>query len=80
MPDPDRAAAQAAVARIQRLSDEHWWTLHQVCLLMRSETWVGPAGRRFGDEVHAAERRLRDLLAEAVTDARQKLSTAPGRP
>ncbi|TDE30706.1 hypothetical protein E1295_40955 [Nonomuraea mesophila] len=77
MPEPDREAMQAALARIQRLSDEHWWTLHQVCGLMRGDAWVGPAGRRFGEEVHAAERALREMLSKAVADARHRLATLP---
>ncbi|GGS47917.1 hypothetical protein GCM10010156_03350 [Planobispora rosea] len=80
MTDLDREAMRAAVERIQRLSDEHWWALDPSCRLMENDTWVGPAGSRFGTQVHADQRELRAMLTEAVHSANQKLASSPDRP
>ena len=42
MADLDREAMRAAVARIQRLSDEHWWALDPSCRLMENDALLGP--------------------------------------
>lgn len=52
MPGPDRELMQAAVQRIQKLSDDNWWALHASCQLMEARAWVGPTGDRFGQAVH----------------------------
>ncbi|MEV5498738.1 hypothetical protein AB0M50_25390 [Nonomuraea fuscirosea] len=73
MPGPDRELMQAAVQRIQKLSDDNWWALHASCQLMEAEAWVGPTGDRFGQSVHNCQRELRALLAQAVAMARDEL-------
>jgi hypothetical protein len=78
--DLDREAMRAAVARIQRLSDEYWWALDPSCRLMENDAWVGPTGARFGTEVHADQRELRDLLAKAVHSAQSRLASLPDKP
>ncbi|GIH77523.1 hypothetical protein [Planobispora longispora] len=80
MTDLDREAMRAAVERIQRLSDEHWWALDPSCRLMENDAWVGPAGSRFGTRVHADQRELRAMLTEAVHSANQKLASLPDTP
>ncbi|NRQ35444.1 hypothetical protein HII36_26970 [Nonomuraea sp. NN258] len=79
MPDPDRAAAEAALRSIKALSDEHWWTLHPSCTLLEGQAWVGPAGERFGQDVHEDQRGLRALLTSAVEDAERNIPR-PGAP
>ncbi|MEU8143030.1 hypothetical protein [Nonomuraea sp. NPDC048901] len=74
MPDLDREAMRAAAQRIQKLSDDHWWTLHPSCQLMDAGAWVGPTGGHFGQTVHGRERELRAVLARAVADASDKLA------
>jgi hypothetical protein len=78
--DIDRKAMQAVAERIQRLSDEHWWTLDPSCRLMEADAWVGPAGARFDAQVHADRRELRDMLAQAVHSANQKLASFQDTP
>ncbi|SEF70307.1 hypothetical protein SAMN05444920_101417 [Nonomuraea solani] len=80
MADLDREAMRAVAERIQRLSDEHWWALDLPCRLMEKDAWVGPTGARFGADVHAAQRELRDLLTRAVHSANQKLAATQDRP
>lgn len=79
MADPSRADLQAAVERIQRLSDEHWWALDPTCGLMRNRAWLGPGGDRFGADVLAHQRTLRECLVNAVESARAKLAALPER-
>ena len=76
MSDPVMQAMQATAERIQRLSDEHWWALDPSCTLMAGGAWVGPAGKRFGDEVHSRQRELRAMLANAVASAKHELAKA----
>lgn len=78
--DLDRQAMQAVAERIQRLSDEHWWALQPSCRLMENETWVGPAGSRFGTQIHADQRELWALLKQAINSAHQKLASLPDKP
>ncbi|MBN6052993.1 hypothetical protein JYK22_13730, partial [Nonomuraea sp. RK-328] len=78
--DLDRAGMRAAAQRIQRLSDEHWWALDATCRLMENDAWVGPAGGRFDAQVHADQRELRAMLAQAVHSADEKLAAAPEPP
>lgn len=80
MANLDRKAMQAVVQRIQRLSDEHWWALDPSCRLMEGDAWVGPAGARFDAQVHADQRELREMLAQAVHSANQKLASLPDAP
>ncbi|GAA3445269.1 hypothetical protein [Planomonospora venezuelensis] len=80
MAELDREAMRAVVERIRRLSDEHWWALDPSCRLMEDDAWVGPAGARFGTQVHADQRELRAVLAEAVHSAERKLASLPERP
>ncbi|MBG0828957.1 hypothetical protein HS041_14375 [Planomonospora sp. ID67723] len=80
MADLDREAMRAVAERIRRLSDEHWWALDPSCRLMENDAWVGPAGSRFGTQVHADQRELRDMLTRAVHSANQKLASLPERP
>lgn len=80
MADLDRQAMQAVAERIQRLSDEHWWTLHPSCRLMENDTWVGPAGSRFGTQIHADQQELWALLKQAIHSAHQKLASLPDKP
>lgn len=80
MADLDRDALRAAAERIQRLSDEHWWALTPSCRLMENDAWVGPAGSRFGEQVHADQRELQALLRQAVHSANQKLASTPAKP
>ncbi|NRQ30291.1 hypothetical protein HII36_00335 [Nonomuraea sp. NN258] len=77
MPDLNREAMQAAVTRIQKLSDDNWWTLNPSCTLMTREAWVGPTGNRFNQAVHSRERELRAMLSQAVASAREKLAGMP---
>jgi hypothetical protein len=78
--DLDRAAVRAAAERIQRLSDEHWWTLTPSCRLMENDAWVGPAGGRFDTQVHADQRELWAMLTEAVQSANRKLASLRDTP
>lgn len=73
MPGPDRELMQAAVQRIQKLSDDNWWSLHASCRLMEADAWVGPAGNRFNGSVHNAQKELHAMLSQAVAMARDKL-------
>lgn len=73
MPGPDRELMQAAVQRIQKLSDDNWWTLHASCQLMEADAWVGPTGSRFDQSVHNSQRELHAMLAQAVAMARDEL-------
>ncbi|MCG5214005.1 hypothetical protein [Streptosporangium sp. KLBMP 9127] len=79
MADLDREAMRAVVERVQRLSDEHWWALDPSCRLIAGDAWVGPAGTRFGADVHADQRELRDMLAKAVHSAKAKLASLPDK-
>ncbi|MGP3921242.1 hypothetical protein [Nonomuraea sp. 10N515B] len=76
MPGLDREAMQAAMLRIQKLSDDSWWALHASCTLMEADTWVGPSGNRFGHTVHSCQRELHEMLAKAVTMAKDELARA----
>ncbi|MFG1947758.1 hypothetical protein [Nonomuraea sp. NPDC048826] len=76
MPGPDREAMQAALARIQKLSDDNWWALHASCQLMEADAWVGPAGNRFDQSVHSYQRELHAMLTQAVAMARDELARA----
>ncbi|MFC4005724.1 hypothetical protein ACFOY2_00720 [Nonomuraea purpurea] len=80
MADLDRQAMRAVAERIQRLSDDHWWALDSSCRLMENDAWVGPTGARFGTQVHADQRELRDMLTQAVHTANQKLASLPDKP
>ncbi|MFF4625814.1 hypothetical protein [Nonomuraea jabiensis] len=74
MPGLDREAMQAAVLRIQKLSDENWWALHPSCTLMDAQAWVGKSGSRFEQTLQSRQRELRAMLARAVADARDELA------
>ncbi|MGW4794755.1 hypothetical protein ACWEPC_20330 [Nonomuraea sp. NPDC004297] len=76
MPGLDREAMQAAMSRIQKLSDDNWWALHASYTLMEAQAWVGPSGNRFGDTVHRSQQELRAMLAKAVTLARDEMTRA----
>jgi hypothetical protein len=76
MPDLDREAMQAAVLRIQKLSDDNWWALHASCKLMEADAWVGPTGSRFGQSVHNYQQELHAMLTKAVAMARDELARA----
>ncbi|MFK4039356.1 hypothetical protein ACI2LC_26450 [Nonomuraea wenchangensis] len=76
MPGLDREAMQAAMSRIQKLSDDNWWALHASCTLMEAQAWVGPSGNRFGDAVHKNQQELRAMLVKAVTMAQDELAKA----
>lgn len=71
---------RAVAERIQRLSDEHWWTLAPSCRLMENDAWVGPAGSRFGSQIHADQRELREMLTQAVQSANRKLASLQDSP
>ncbi|MFI7424508.1 hypothetical protein [Nonomuraea sp. NPDC049684] len=75
MPGLDREAMQAAVVRIQKLSDDHWWTLHPSCTLMDARAWVGPSGSRFQQALLSRQRELRAMLAQAVAAANDELAS-----
>ncbi|WP_176992960.1 hypothetical protein [Nonomuraea jiangxiensis] len=47
---------------------------------MANDAWVGPAGSRFGTQVHADQRELRAVLTQAVHSAHQKLASIPDQP
>jgi hypothetical protein len=68
---------QAAVARIQRLSDDYWHVLDSTCGAMDDSVWMGPAGRRFGSAVHADRGELWGQLSKAVRSAQDKLAGLP---
>ncbi|MFF4198811.1 hypothetical protein [Nonomuraea sp. NPDC001831] len=76
MPGLDREAMQAAMSRIQKLSDDNWWVLHASCTLMEAQAWVGPSGTRFSDTVHKSQQELRAMLAKAVSLAQDELARA----
>lgn len=76
MPGLDREAMQAAMLRIQKLSDDNWWTLHASCQLTEADAWVGPTGNRFGQSVHSCQRELHAMLTQAVTMAKDELARA----
>ncbi|WP_049561284.1 hypothetical protein [Nonomuraea sp. SBT364] len=80
MADLDREAMRAAAERIQRLSDEHWWALTPSCRLMEDDAWVGPAGARFGTQIHTDQRELWAMLTEAVHSANRKLASLRDTP
>ncbi|MFI0417517.1 hypothetical protein [Spongiactinospora sp. 9N601] len=75
MGEPSRQAMEAALARIQRLSDDNWWVLNESCRLMENEAWVGSTGAGFGTDVHGMQKDVRAMLTRAVADARAKLAT-----
>lgn len=68
---------RTAVARIQRLSDDHWHALDSTCRAMDDNAWIGPAGRRFGMAVHSARTELRRQLSAAVRGAQDRLAELP---
>jgi len=68
---------QAAVARIQRLSDDYWHVLDSTCGAMDDSAWMGPAGRRFGNAVHSDRGELQGQLSKAVRSAQDKLAGLP---
>ncbi|GAA4520600.1 hypothetical protein GCM10023191_097730 [Actinoallomurus oryzae] len=68
---------QAAVARIQQLSDQYWHALDPTCGYMDDRAWMGPAGRRFGTAVHSYRSELQGQLAKAVRSAQDKLAGLP---
>lgn len=72
--------ARALLARIQRLSDDHWHVLDATCRAMDDGAWVGPAARRFGAAVHSARAELRGQLAKAVHSAQRRLAALPKGP
>ncbi|GAB2947622.1 hypothetical protein ACFMQL_09980 [Nonomuraea fastidiosa] len=76
MPGPDRELMQAAVQRIQKLSDDNWWVLHASCRLMEARAWVGPTGDRFGQAVHNYQHELHMMLTQAVTMAKDAAARA----
>jgi hypothetical protein len=71
---------RAAVARIQRLSDDHWYVLDPICGAMDDGAWAGPAGRRFGSSVRSERVVLRGQLTQAVQSAKAKLADLPKLP
>ncbi|WP_043635480.1 hypothetical protein [Nonomuraea candida] len=75
MPGLDREAMQAAAERIQKLSDDNWWTLHPSCSLMAARAWVGESGSRFEQNLHNRQRDLRAMLARAVAAAKDELAS-----
>jgi hypothetical protein len=77
MSDGARQELQDAVNRIQRLSDEYWYTLDPSCNLMEGNAWLGPSGRQLGDAIHDDRRELRAQLVRAVDSARDKLASPP---
>jgi hypothetical protein len=71
---------QAAVIRIQRLSDDYWHSLDPSCGAMEDSAWMGPAGRRFGSSVHSDRGELQGELSKAVRSAQEKLAGLPKSP
>ena len=71
---------QAAVIRIQRLSDDYWHSLDPTCGAMEDSAWMGPAGRRFGSAVHSDRGELQGELSKAVRSAQEKLAGLPKSP
>ncbi|GLY84782.1 hypothetical protein [Actinoallomurus iriomotensis] len=68
---------RVALARIQRLSDDHWHALDPTCGAMDADAWMGPAGRRFGSSVRSDRVELRGQLSQAVRNAQAKLAAVP---
>jgi hypothetical protein len=77
MADGDHRDAQEAATRIQQLSDYYWHALDASCAALEDDAWVGPTGRRFGSDVHAARRELQAQLAAAVDAAKSRLRALP---
>lgn len=73
MPNDDYHLVVDAVSRIQHLSDDHWRVLDASWRALDDDAWVGPAGRRFKEEVYAQRQELRAQLTKAVQSARHKL-------
>jgi hypothetical protein len=73
--DPDKVRLEAALRRIAGLVDEYQSVLDPSCRLMEDSTWVGPAGRRFGDGVHDDRREVRAQLSRAEEEARRALKS-----
>lgn len=71
---------QAAVTRIQRLSDDYWHSLDPTCGAMEDSAWMGPAGRRFGSAVRSDRGELQGELSKAVRSAQEKLAGLPKSP
>lgn len=71
---------QAAMARIQRLSDDYWHILDATCGAMEDSAWMGPAARRFGTSVHSERGELRGQLASVVRSVQAKLAGLPKSP
>jgi hypothetical protein len=71
---------QAAVARMQQLSDDYWHTLDPTCGAMDDSAWMGPAGRRFGAAVRSDRGELQRELSKAVRSARDELAGLPQIP
>ncbi|BCB75426.1 hypothetical protein GCM10022251_29460 [Phytohabitans flavus] len=67
--------ALATYRRIKALSDEHWHALDATCRAMDNQTWVGPAGRKFGKGVHDHRAELWRQLTSAVNAADRDLNT-----
>jgi hypothetical protein len=62
----ERARLMELLARMQRLSDEHWHLLDQPCRAMEDKAWVGPSGRSFDGRIHGSLGTLRAELKEAI--------------
>jgi hypothetical protein len=77
MVDGDRRDVAEAINRIQRLSDDHWYAMDDSCRALDDNAWVGPAGRRFQEDVYAQRKELRAQLAKAVRSAREALQSLP---
>ena len=71
---------QAALTRIQRLSDDYWHSLDSTCGAMDDSAWMGPAGRRFGSTARSDRSELQGELSKAVRSAQEKLAGLPKSP
>jgi hypothetical protein len=75
--DGDLLALRVALARVQRLSDDHWHVLDATCAAMDDDAWAGPAGRRFAVSVRVERAELRTQLTRAVRSAEDALAKTP---
>jgi hypothetical protein len=70
----------AAMARVQRLSDDYWGTLDLTCRAMDDSAWMGPAGRRFGETVKSDRKEFHAQLSKAVHSVRDRIAALPPVP
>ncbi|MEW1836586.1 hypothetical protein ACWDRB_66070 [Nonomuraea sp. NPDC003707] len=72
-----REQVEAALRRVEQLTDQARPALDRVAGLMAQNIWTGPAAQRFADEMTGQRQALNRACATAVDELRALLARTP---